>query len=1240
MTDFAVFAYRKRRAERLAARGLKPKQYRKSKDLKKLTEKPQVPTYHADAPDGDEEQQNNRRGGPRDSGGGHGNTKLPFGLCLKYGIEIGADWTPKDAWEALAGKGITPGEIYKKLKTGEELGPDVAPEPPKKEPVKTIDMGEKYFMSGLKARKGWGYRGATPWVLEGTAEWKDTVPEEDRKGYRSSWLGKFATLTDMYHYLKKHGIEEFEDPETGEIVNPSEMDLPKMVYTDGERGYSALTLGMKKDRYAITGTDFEGKKKAVEDFSTMAGVTAWLEKHGISEEDCKRSPALKKREAERVSWLTSDKKEFCEVDGIKYGDLHIKRDYYGRIMLTGEAEDGDMLSRAFKSRTDAIKFLKDQNVEKLRGEDKEIINPTEYAIPDAIAELDGKSYQKLELRVLGDSLRLYGIDLDGMEDSITYMTSRETVSQFRKRLKDTYELPEGIVGETEEAKAYMAGRAEEDAIRDKRIREFADKAIPVYGSKYMDVHLEKSGSGYELKGYDEYGMERRIAYQSDITDMISKFVERYSLNPDEIIKDKDLRAEYDKVQELKRDFDSKCITFGSYQYVGVELVKEADDEFHIIGYDRDGKRHNITYIGDLFDVEESARRKGVDDISQFALSAEVKKALQDHETRVREFESKSTTLSDGRKYADLFVAPEGGYEYSIKGYDSKGKLVRVTGYSRSMFDTMEEAEKLGLKTEDLPKESDETKKAYEDYRRVKEKFSSESKPFGSKSYMDLELTYEDGWYRVKGTDIRGRRRTILESTSVSKIETDMEAETGDSGSFFSIDKSESMKERMKQVEKAKYAVATGEYYDMGIDGAAFKSIHADKIGDKWSIKGVDIDGTEKQIVEASDWDDVVETLESFHVKDYKLLTKDRTYERPTDGMHHVMLMRSTDGMFKVYADTETKGKHAEVHSSATEEEARQWISDNNIDTGNIRTRGMNPNDDKPRTHTQKSLAKFDTYRMDKLDGSFIDDMTDDEKKLAAEMLTTIFTEGSYRVARSTSSFGGIIENGYKSQVETGKGGYGAAKGKDLRKGASNKFYGHGGLDDTEYEKCGYIGLKDEAEDWNDDGHPGYGGSSPLTYTLRKEAVQDRTTYTYGDSLNTRYSLTSAGYAGPAPTIEGLTSLGSKSSLQRVLKAYQEYKDGQIDYSTMFERIRRSANNGYIELQFHGPVTVQDIERVSFESERDLANAFNKMSVTRRKKVVKLLQENHVDMIYREGRWTEFKDAWEYVRAHYPDAFTD
>lgn len=90
MTDTkAIAAYKKRRIQRLRARF-----------------------------DADEDENGNSS-----SRGGHGNTKIPFGLCQREGIKVDPNWTPKDAWNALEGKGYSASETYKSLKaTGKVSG--------------------------------------------------------------------------------------------------------------------------------------------------------------------------------------------------------------------------------------------------------------------------------------------------------------------------------------------------------------------------------------------------------------------------------------------------------------------------------------------------------------------------------------------------------------------------------------------------------------------------------------------------------------------------------------------------------------------------------------------------------------------------------------------------------------------------------------------------------------------------------------------------------------------------------------------------------------------------------------------------------------------------------------------------------------------------------------------------------------------------------------------------------------
>ena len=1247
MTDAAVLAYRKRRAARLAARKLKPKQTHMGGDVTKVKIEPPSTTeqYRSDAPadGGEEEQQNNggRRGGggSSTSGGGHGNTKLPFGLCKKFGIEIGDDWKPRDAWDALAGKGITPDGVFRKLKAGEKVEPEAVPEPPK-EPVKTLTAKDRTYSDLKGYYSSYARRGAAPYRLEGTPD----VPPEEFK-YYMRYLGYFYTKNDMMYYLKEHGVEEFVDPDTGETVNPQEMELPERIFQDSDRGYSALGIGMKKDKYAITGTDLDGKKRVIAEFRSLADAEQWMQEKGISEDKVKYSPSLKKREKERVSWLTSDKREYMTVDGVRYGDLTIKKADYGMgWTVTGQDENGNFKSQKFNTRTELMKFLQDQGVEKVR-EGKESLNPKDWEIPPTVAVIGGKSYQKLVFTrySYGDSVYLRGVDLDGESSGIEYTHSGETFNEFKERIAQKYGVSPDIIEADEETQKYIDERVEKEQEQDRRRKEFESKAISFGGGRYMDVELRRSEGTYPyiLYGYDEHGRECVISRLSDMTDVDDVCIDPstgYGLNPNDIIKDSSIREEYDKLTRFKAEFEAKKVPYKGKEYADIELVREGSD-FRLIGYDKYGRRHRLTAADDFGTVEDEARRYGGVEVRDYIHDEDIRKEFEAYEVRSREFEEKAITVG-GYKYADVEFEEISPGKFALTGYTKMGSKEEIT-YGKDLDDALEEARRLGVNPEGrTSKIADQ----YAAYKKATAEFESKSKPFGDERYLDIELDYspEDGHYVIRGTDKKGVRKSIMTAKSASLLSDDLATLTGGAVTMESLGKTEAMKERDKELTKARFAIASGDYYDFDVDGKAFKNIRAEKRDGKWSIMGKDQDGNDVEIKKVDTWDDAIGEMEDRGVRDYQTVGNNgKAFGRPTDGMRHVLLMRSQDGNFKIYADTDSRGTHAEVHTCATENEAREWLSGNNIDEGSIKTRGMNPNDDVPRAHTAKSMTNFDTHRMQAIEGSFIDDMTSEEKTTAANMLAEIFTTGALRCERSTDSFGGIIENGYKSQIETGKGGYGAAKNKSKRMACSDQMYGHGkSIGDTEYEKCGYLGLADDKEDYDDGGLPGYGGYSPCVYTFRKDRMKDRVSYTMGDSLNT-YSygyLKSAGYCSDKPTIEGLTAVGNIRTVREMLAIYQQYKDGTIGYTEMFKHVKSKLNNSYIELQYNGDVTVEDIEKVTFRTKSDLDHAFGKMSENRRKTVIKKLVDNGVSILYRNDRWSPFEDAWDYLKRMYPGDF--
>lgn len=1039
-----IDAFKARRNERLRARGILPVEYR------------------ADAPDDKEE--NNNQNSEGESSGGHGNTRLPFGLCKRYGIEIDPSWTPRDAWAALAEKGITPEGAFDKLKKGEDPGTPESPEPPK-EPVKKITesrYGGAEYNKLVGRLSRWVSRGSDPWRLSG-----DKVDGTGDGSWAPSRMSvSFRTKTDMLRWLKEKGVEEFEDPETGEVLNPSEMELPEPKIVVDRAGYTDLAIGMRDGRYTVTAKDMDGKSKKLGDFGSLSRAKELLARFGVKEEDVKLSPALKKREKERLAWLTSDKKEYFEgEDGTRYGDITLSRGTYGEWEVVGESEEGRKLSKEFGTKAEAMKFLKEQGVQKIK-EGKEFTDPGEYKVPDTVATVSGRDYQEIGIAwTHGGEMQAYGIDLDGDRRVFSYKYGTETYDQFLDRVKRRYGFEEDKLKISDDTKAQIEKIKKEEAEREQRKKEFEAKAIPFYGGMYADV----------------------------------------------------------------------------------ELVKDPDTGwFSFYGYSSDGIRRRITSYGDMYDMRMYAQKYG-QDLSNLIKDDGVRKDYDRYMDSIKEFEAKATEIA-GEKYADI------------------------------------------------------------------------------------SISYFGGRFRVRGYDERGREKEIAREGSYEDLEKVLN-QYGLSPTSFPMD--ERAEKKKDKAIKAKYGIATGEYYSLGKKDNAYKDIEFSYDNDSglFKMEATDVDGERSTIDWNLTWDAVVSKMSDYGVSDYKLKGKDgKEMGKPKWGMHKVMLMRKPEGGYLVYADSPRYGKHAVMYETPKEEEARRWLRDNNVPEEGIKTRGMNPNDDVVRKHTAKTLEKFDAHRAEAIEGSFIDDLSEDEKKETVDMLTDVFKQGAIRAVRSPRSFGGIIDDEYKSQVELGTGGRGAFISKSARKSVSDKMYGHGGLQDNEYEKCGYLGYADEAEDYDDSAHPFYG---EMTYTFRKDRMEDKMTYTFGDSLNTERTMSCAGYGGSKPTIEGMTSLYGADYLRNALAEYRKYKKGEITYSEMFRRIRRDANNRYIELQFHGPVTVEDIEKVSFRNEDDLKKAFERMSAAKRKRVIKKLKDNSVGLLYRTGGGP-FKDAWPWVEEHYKD----
>ena len=1233
----SIKEYRKRRAERLAERGVKLNEYRKSKDAVKLAKKKRIKGLTHLDDEGEEEQQNNKKSG---SGGGHGNTRLPFGLCERFGIPIGEGWTPKDAWAALAGKGITADGAYARLKRGEDPGTPAdggdegaeikEPEPPK-EPVTTVKM-EHYGGAEYKSLEGryisWAGRGMDKWRLYGDYV-EGTGTEGVRRPDRMS--KHFHTKTDMLVWLRDQGVEEFSDPETGEILSLQEMELPKELFRIGSAGYTAVTIGLRDGKYTMVGTDLEGKKKTINTYESLKSAMSTLtERLGVKESDVKLSPALKKREEERLSWLKSDKKEYVEIDGEKYGDLRATIDRYSDVTLTMSTEDGEVEEMRFGGKTKLMKYLKEQGVENVRIENGTIvedINPQEYEVPETIATIYGTDIHRLYFK--GDAtgeIKFCGEDIDGREIRYAHLSKYESFEEFKDKLLQGYAtdvpIDESLISIDEKSQKAIDKRIKEDEEKAKRRAEFESKSVRFGDYRYADMEIVKGVYGqYRIEGYNEHGNRTNVTGMMSLGEVVRTAKEK-GVDPDTLIKDESLKAEYEEYKVRLKEFEAKAVTFDGYKYVDMEIKRSEYDDgrYYISGYDEDGEQGRVTSTRSMGQIIKRAKENGIDP-DTIIKDESIREEYEKYKKRAEEFEAKAIEY-DGQKYSDVHVFKDTDGTYQIRGYDEDGDMCSLSSWYSDMYSICEKVNSsTGGKVdpETLIKD-DEIKKEYHEYKKSIADFEAKAVQIGAEKFAGVSITSSGDDYILYGYDARGRKREIFKG-DYRNVE-NVAKKAGKSASDFPMDE-KTQKLRAFQI-KEQEAIASGEYSEY--DGHAYKDIRITKSeSGSFRIRATDVEGETKSLTVSGDEDETIDALERRGITKYEIVDHEgkKLRDRPTNGMRKVRMLRKQDGTFEIFATTE-KGQVGTVHSSDTEAEARKWLRDNGVDDSGIKTKGMNPNDDVPRTHTCLSLAKFDEHRMDREDQlPTLAHMSDKTKREVVDMMTEVFDKGTYRM-RMRHHFGDVLDGHFKNLLETGTSG--GSTSKEGRRITGEKTFGHPhNIKPIEAEKYGYCAVGDDQKAYESGIASWYGD---ILYTFKKDAINDRVTYSAGDTLDSGRPL--AGYAGDKPTYEGVSAL-SADRLRKVLSDYRSYKAGAISFEHFHEKFCGACRNGYIECHYHGMLTIDDVESIIIPVEK-IREAFRGMTQEKKKQSYEKLQSKGIKLqVYEYG---EYKDGYEFLREAY------
>ena len=223
--------------------------------------------------------------------------------------------------------------------------------------------------------------------------------------------------------------------------------------------------------------------------------------------------------------------------------------------------------------------------------------------------------------------------------------------------------------------------------------------------------------------------------------------------------------------------------------------------------------------------------------------------------------------------------------------------------------------------------------------------------------------------------------------------------------------------------------------------------------------------------------------------------------------------------------------------------------------------------------TPVTLENFKEYENEWANETLFKGVNKEDVEYTQEALRQIFDENAYSMRVDAKRMMSIVDNGFKTQFETGRSNGSLAKRE--RTWATQQLFGvdSSSLKPSDFEKYGYLGSKDFKKDMETSFTADYGST---IVKFRKAALDGRVTYTIDDSLSAAVNMRIvAGEAGSKATPTGIKMTRVQETLDYFKSdAWKKSKDNA-------DEIAQDLHSRYIELQIHGDLSIKDVESVCF-----------------------------------------------------------
>jgi hypothetical protein len=243
-------------------------------------------------------------------------------------------------------------------------------------------------------------------------------------------------------------------------------------------------------------------------------------------------------------------------------------------------------------------------------------------------------------------------------------------------------------------------------------------------------------------------------------------------------------------------------------------------------------------------------------------------------------------------------------------------------------------------------------------------------------------------------------------------------------------------------------------------------------------------------------------------------------------------------------------------------------SEENQDT--VKGKTLTNNENYDTIELPKSLENFDEYQQKWVDTHIA--MRAKDKEILQQGIQSVLDNNAYSMRVNSKNLENIIDNGFLNQFET-KTSNGTLSNAD-RRNASYRLFGNDALhmDNSEFEKYGYLGSMDFIEDSQTSTSSQYGKT---IIRFNKDKLKDRVTYTLDDSLgNALYNEVVGGKIGEECSISGVPIFNIDDCLDY-------FKEGDLTDIYNADEFAQIMGCRYFELQYHGKLTIDDVESICF-----------------------------------------------------------